>query len=131
MSLLPQHFDDRTRAVDSEAERLLRLLPTLVIEGPRGCGKTTTARRPAEREILLDSDPSARGHTEQGTLPLGDGPYPLLIDEWQLAPAAWSAVRHDGDLLQGPGRFILTGSASPADELTHHSGAARVARLRM
>ena len=131
MSVLPEHFDYRGRVVDGEAERLLRLLPTLVIEGPRGCGKTTTARRLAERELLLDTDPSARGHAEQGTLPLGAGPYPLLIDEWQLAPAAWSAVRHASDLLQGPGRFILTGSSSPGDELTRHSGAGRVARLRM
>ena len=131
MSVLPEHFDYRGRVVDTDAERLLGLLPTLVIEGPRGCGKTTTARRLAERELLLDSDPSARGHAEHGTLPLGDGPYPLLIDEWQLAPAAWSAVRHASDLLQGPGRFILTGSSSPGDEVTRHSGAGRVARLRM
>ena len=131
MSVLPDNFQYRSRVVDAEAERLLRLLPTLVIEGPRGCGKTTTARRLAARELLLDTDPSARGHAEQGTLPLGDGPYPLLIDEWQLAPAAWSSVRHASDLLQGPGRFILTGSSSPGDELTRHSGAGRVARLRM
>ncbi|MCY3806810.1 MAG: DUF4143 domain-containing protein [bacterium] len=131
MSILPEHFEYRNRVVDAEAERFLRLLPTLVIEGPRGCGKTTTARRLAERELHLETDPSARGHAEHGTLPLGDGPYPLLIDEWQLAPAAWNAVRHASDLLQGPGRFILTGSASPSDEVTRHSGAGRVARVRM
>ncbi|MXZ29981.1 MAG: ATP-binding protein [Acidimicrobiia bacterium] len=131
MSVLPRGFEYRDRVVDVEAERLLGLLPTLVVEGTRGCGKSTTARRLAEREFLLDSDPAARGHAEHSTLPLGDGPYPLLIDEWQLAPAAWNAVRHASDLLQGPGRFILTGSATPADDVTRHSGAGRVARLRM
>ena len=60
MSVLPEHFEYRNRVVDAEADRLLRLLPTLVIEGPRGCGKTTTARRLAERELLLETDPRAR-----------------------------------------------------------------------
>ena len=131
MSVLPEGFEYRKRVVDAEAERLLGLMPTLVIEGPRGCGKTTTARRLSTRELLLESDQSARGHAEQGTLALGDGPHPLLIDEWQLAPAAWNAVRQASDLLQGPGRFILTGSANPTDDITRHSGAGRVARMRM
>ena len=131
MSVLPERFDYRPRVVDDEVERRLRLLPTVLVEGSRGCGKTTTARRLANRELLLDQDANARSHASHGTLPLDQGPFPLLIDEWQLAPQIWNRVRRASDDLQGPGRFILTGSANPTDDITRHSGAGRVARVRM
>ena len=111
--------------------RCLGFMPTVLVEGPRGCGKTTTARRFADSELLLDDDAAARGHAEHGTLPLHNGPFPMLIDEWQLAPAVWNRVRHASDDMQSPGRFILTGSANPADDATRHSGAGRVTRVRM
>ena len=131
MSVLPDRFDYRPRVADDEVARRLRLLPTVLIEGPRGCGKTTTARRVADRELLLDQDADARGHAAHGTLPLDRGPFPLLIDEWQLAPQVWNRIRRAGDDMQSPGRFILTGSANPAEDITRHSGAGRVARVRM
>ena len=131
MSVLPDGFQYSPRVVDGELERRLGILPTVVVEGPRGCGKTTTARRIANSEVLLDTDPNARGHAEHGTLAIGDGPFPLLIDEWQLAPQTWNRVRHASDLLQDTGRFVLTGSAQPTDDITRHSGAGRVARVRM
>ena len=131
MSVLPEGFDYAPRVVDAPIERRLRLLPTVLIEGPRGCGKTTTARRSARGEVLLDQDANAREHAEHGTLPLGAGPFPLLIDEWQLAPQTWNRVRRASDDMGAPGRFILTGSANPADDITRHSGAGRVARVRM
>lgn len=60
-----------------------------------------------------------------------DGPVPRLIDEWQVEPAIWNHVRHAVDDRQERGQFILTGSASPADDETRHSGGMRFARLRM
>jgi len=131
MSILPDRFDYRPRVVDAEVARRLRLLPTVLIEGLRGCGKTTTARRVANRELLLDLDANARSHAAHGTLPLDRGPFPLLIDEWQLAPQVWNRVRRAGDALQSSGRYLLTGSANPTDDITRHSGAGRVARVRM
>ena len=131
MSVLPDEFQYARRVVDAQIERRLRLVPAVLIEGARGCGKTTTARRLANSEVLLDEDASARDHAEHGTLPLGDGPYPLLIDEWHLAPQTWNRVRRASDDPRGSGRFILTGSANPADDITRHSGAGRVARVRM
>ena len=131
MSVLPSNVQYRSRVVDGQLERRLGLLPIVLLEGPRGCGKTTTARRLANSEVLLDRDVSAREHARHGTLPLADGPFPLLLDEWQLAEPLWNRVRRAGDDLQEPGRFILTGSASPTDDITRHSGAGRVARVKM
>ena len=131
MSTLFGHFQYAPRVVDDQIRRCLGFMPTVLIEGPRGCGKTTTARGFADSELLLDSDSAAREHAEHGTLPLHDGPFPMLIDEWQLAPAVWNRVRRASDDMQTPGRFILTGSADPADDTTRHSGAGRVVRVRM
>ena len=103
----------------------------MLIEGPRGCGKTTAARMLANSEVLLDLDADARRHAAHGTLPLDAGPFPLLIDEWHLAPQTWNRVRRVSDDMHRPGRFILTGSANPTDDITRHSGAGRMARVRM
>lgn len=131
MSTLSDRFQYTPRAVDGQTGRCLGFMPTVLLEGPRGCGKTTTARRFAASELLLDDDSAAREHAEHGTLPLHGGPFPMLIDEWQLAPAVWNRVRRASDDMQAPCRFILTGSADPADDTTRHSGAGRVVRVRM
>ena len=59
------------------------------------------------------------------------GQTPLLIDEWQLAPTLWNAVRHEIDARATAGQFILCGSATPADDIARHTGAGRIGRLRM
>ena len=125
-------IDYRPRLADAALDDLLRAVGAVVIEGPRGCGKTATARHAAASEVLLDIDDPARaaGLLEPGLLL--DGDRPRLIDEWQLVPAVWNQVRHAVDAGGGaPGQFILTGSAVPADDLTRHSGAGRFGRLRM
>ena len=110
MSTLSDRIRYAPRVVDAQLGRCLGFMPTVLIEGPRGCGKTTTARRFADSELLLDADSAARDHAQHGTLPLHDGPFPMLIDEWQLAPAVWNRVRRASDDMQTPGRFMLTGS---------------------
>ena len=124
--------DYRARVVDGELVNRLRATGAVLIEGPRGCGKTQTGLRVARSAIRLDSDVAARdaGLLEPALLLPGD--RPRLIDEWQLVPAVWNAVRREVDDRGGlPGQFILTGSAVPADDETRHTGALRFTRLRM
>lgn len=119
------------RVVDSEIERLLRLMPTVVIEGPRGCGKTTSARRFAASEVSLDEIPNAHHAALTDPRSILNGATPRLIDEWQLAPNIWNAVRRASDNRRDTGQFILTGSANPTDDITRHSGAGRIGRVRL
>jgi len=102
-----------------------------VIEGPRACGKTATARQIAASEVLLDIDTNARQAIAVDPALVLDGPAPRLIDEWQIEPTIWNHVRRAVDDRLDPGQFILTGSAVPSDDITRHTGAGRIARLRM
>ena len=116
-----------------EDELLLKLASTgaVVIEGPKACGKTATARQLSKSELLLDVDPNARAIGAIAPHLLLDGATPRLIDEWQLEPAIWNHVRRAVDDRQATGQFILTGSAVPADDITRHTGAGRLTRMRM
>jgi len=110
---------------------MLAATGAVLIEGPRGCGKTETARRAAASEVRLDVDDSARSAGELAPELLLEGARPRLLDEWQLVPALWNHVRRAVDASSSPGQFILTGSAVPVDDVTRHSGALRFSRLRM
>jgi hypothetical protein len=103
----------------------------VVIEGARATGKTATGRHLSSSEILMDVDPQAAAamDVDPGLLLRGD--RPRLIDEWQVHPAIWNHVRREIDARGEPGQFILTGSARPADDITRHSGAGRIARVRL
>ena len=121
----------RPRIVDSElADRLART-GGVVIEGPRACGKTSTARQQAASEVLLDVDENARRAIGVDPGLVLVGPTPRLIDEWQLEPRIWNHIRRAIDDRGAPGQFILTGSAVPPDDITRHTGAGRLTRLRM
>jgi predicted AAA+ superfamily ATPase len=102
-----------------------------VIEGPRACGKTATARQFAASEVLLDVDLNARQAIAVDPRLVLDGATPRLVDEWQIEPAIWNHVRRAVDERSDPGQFILTGSAVPPDDITRHTGAGRITRLRM
>ena len=128
-TLVPDGY--RARVVDSEVERGLRAAGFVVLEGPRSCGKTWTGLRFARSAVRLDTDIDARivGAVEPSTLL--HGPSPRLLDEWQVVPAVWNHVRHACDATTERGLFILAGSAQPADDITRHTGAGRVRRVRM
>jgi uncharacterized protein len=119
------------RVVDKELKRRLASAGAVVIEGPKACGKTVTARQIAASEVLLDVDPAARAAVKVDPGLVLDGPTPRLIDEWQVEPELWNHVRRAVDERTAPGQFILTGSAVPADNITRHTGAGRISRIQM
>ena len=119
------------RLVDREVEEALRASPAVVIEGPRACGKTWTGRRHARSEVPFDAAFENRLAAQVAPRQLLDGPVPRLLDEWQLAPGVWDAMRRACDDRGRKGQFILTGSANPPDDTTRHSGAGRIIRVRM
>jgi predicted AAA+ superfamily ATPase len=119
------------RVVDQELAVLLAASGAVLIEGPRACGKTATARQQAASEVLLDVDPTARQAISIDPTLVLDGPTPRLIDEWQVEPQIWNPIRRAVDDRGAPGQFILTGSAVPSDDITRHTGAGRISRLRM
>ncbi|MCL1586965.1 MAG: DUF4143 domain-containing protein [Actinomycetia bacterium] len=121
----------RARVVDAELTERLSSLGAVLIEGPRACGKTETARRRAASEVLLDVDVAAIEAAALDPRLVLAGPRPRLIDEWQIAPTIWNHVRRASDDAGEPGQFILTGSSAPTDDITRHSGAGRISRLRM
>ena len=124
----PNYID---RVVDSEVAEALASSPAVLIEGPRGCGKTWTGQRFARSEIVLDGSEALRlaAELDPGSILLGE--EPRLLDEWQTVRGIWNPMRHACDRRGGFGHFLLTGSQNPPDDITEHSGAGRVARVRM
>lgn len=118
------------RTVDRELDELLSLAPAIALDGPKGVGKTATALRRASASWLLD-DPSQRAVIEADPSLAGAPRGTLLIDEWQRFPQVWDSVRRQVDDGAPTGRFLLTGSATPAPEADTHTGAGRILSLRM
>lgn len=132
----------RKRIADQQLLRRLAGAGAVLVEGPKWCGKTTTCEQIA-RSALYMADPDslernlAQAETNIKELLAGD--KPRLIDEWQIVPKFWDAVRVHVDHVGGAGHFILTGSAVPPDDRKRkdgarvmlHSGTGRISRLRM
>jgi len=119
------------RVADGLVVSGLQAVGAVVIEGPKACGKTETARRHAGSEVLLDIDPEAQRAADIDPRLILPGAAPRLIDEWQRAPRIWDAVRREVDTRGVPGQFLLTGSATPKDDTTRHSGAGRMLMVTM
>lgn len=123
------------RIIDAEIEDYLATFPAVCIEGPKWCGKTTTATKHAASVIsLTDPDGNFRNRSLAQLEPalVLDGAEPRLIDEWQEVPALWDTVRFACDANATHGRFLLTGSSTPREsQKPMHSGAGRIARLSM
>lgn len=126
--------DYRPRLIDGRVEEYLSAFGAVCIEGPKWCGKTWTSSYHCASEIYI-GDPANNFQNRQlaelsPDLVL-DGEAPRLIDEWQEVPSLWDAVRYRVDKTGRKGQFILTGSATPNHKGILHSGAGRIARLRM
>ena len=125
----------RQRIADQMLRRRLAGVGAVVIEGPKWCGKSTTAAQQAGTLLYLDDPTEIKQNLRMADInpkALLGGTPPVLIDEWQLAPQLWDTIRFEVDCRKKPGQFILTGSAVPAktDDI-HHSGAGRFAWLTM
>ncbi|BAW08785.1 ATP-binding protein [Nocardia seriolae] len=121
----------RPRVADAELSERLTSIGAVLIDGPKGCGKTETALQQARSSVRFDIDPNARALLGLNPDELFDQQTPVLFDEWQRAPEIWDQVRRHVDDLRGRGLYILTGSATPRDERELHSGAGRIGTLRM
>lgn len=123
----------RKRICDEILKSKLDLLGAVLIEGTKWCGKTTTAMQQSKTVILMnDTDKNYLSLAEIKPSELLKGETPLLIDEWQLAPQLWNAVRFEVDKRAKNGQFILTGSATPVDKSRiYHSGIGRISRMTM
>lgn len=123
------------RIYDSLLQEQLQIRGAVLVEGPKWCGKTTTAAHAAGSVLYLQDPRTKEQNLRLATLAphaLLGGPTPRLIDEWQMAPKLWDSVRFEVDQRGEFGQFILTGSAVPVnmDELAH-TGTGRIGRMKM
>jgi len=122
------------RIIDSEIREKLSSTGAIVIRGPKWCGKTTSAKQVANSVLEMQYPDMHDNYLElANTKPslLLEGEKPRLIDEWQVAPKLWNAVRHSVDKISKPSQYILTGSATPKDDDAMHSGTGRFAFVAM
>ncbi|MEA5116207.1 MAG: DUF4143 domain-containing protein [Propionicimonas sp.] len=122
----------RPRVADGELAAKMRAVGAVLVEGPKACGKTATASRAATTTFDMAGDPTAQASVDLNPDWLFDRPTPILFDEWQATPALWNRVRRAVDNSnRGRGLYLLTGSATPRDDVNRHSGAGRIGVLRM
>lgn len=123
------------RIADNILKRKLEGMGAILIEGPKWCGKTTTAEQQAKSVVYMNDMEEGTNWLQLATVnPKGvlAGETPRLIDEWQTAPVLWDAVRYEVDHRDNEGQFILTGSAVPADDREmRHTGTGRISWLTM
>ena len=126
--------DDRPRLIDNIIDSYLEAFGAVCVEGPKWCGKTWTSSYHCKSEIMLgnpDGNFQNRQLAQMSPSLVLEGETPRLIDEWQEVPQLWDAVRYKVDQSGNKGQFILTGSATPNHKGILHSGAGRIAKLRM
>jgi predicted AAA+ superfamily ATPase len=123
-----------SRISDKLLGSLLESTGAVLVEGAKWCGKTQSSLQVANSAVYLQDPDEGPGYLAMAdTKPslLLEGETPLLLDEWQMAPVIWDAVRFAVDKRGLMGQFILTGSATPDDNETTHSGTGRIARMLM
>jgi len=123
-----------TRISDEKLKLFLRAKGAVLIEGPKWCGKTSSAEQLAGSVLYMqDPDKAAMNKATAQSKPslLLEGETPRLLDEWQVAPELWNAVRFAVDKRRAVGQFILTGSVIPTRTDDMHTGTGRIARMKM
>ena len=119
------------RLIEKEIEKKLKSSGAIVVAGPKFCGKTTTCMLYQKSFVKLNTK-QAIAMARMNPKAVLNGEKPRLIDEWQKAPDIWNQVKDDLDFDYQFGKYILTGSSTPADKTEiHHSGAGRIAPIKM
>lgn len=119
------------RLIEKDIELKLRTSGAVVVAGPKFCGKTTTCMLYQKSFVKLNTKQTITMARMNPKWAL-EGEKPRLIDEWQKAPDLWNQIKDDLDFDYQFGKFILTGSSTPADKTeVHHSGAGRIAPVKM
>ncbi len=121
------------RTLDSVISRRLNSSGAVLITGPKGCGKSTTGAQLSKSKILLQdaTEPDVLFRAQNNPSSVLEGDIPRLIDEWQMVPSLWVAVRNEVDRRRDMGQFILTGSSVPQDDGFRHSGVGRITEVQM
>ena len=119
------------RICDRVLQYKLKISGAVLIVGAKWCGKTETALQSANSVLFIQENPKHKETAKILPSLLLEGETPRLIDEWQDAPEVWDAVRHTVDRRNKPGQFILTGSATPRDQVKAHTGIGRISRILM
>ena len=122
------------RIIDDELDFRLRTFGAVLITGPKWSGKTTTAEQKAKTIIRFQDPDKIKGYIETAKVKpslLLQGECPLLIDEWQIIPEIWDAVRINVDIEKQKGMYILTGSNSTDENDNMHTGIGRISRINM
>ncbi len=122
------------RLIDKDLEEYLDIIGAVLIVGPKWCGKTTTAEQYAKSVLKLQDPDNRKSYLQLAEIKpskLLEGEKPRLIDEWQLAPVLWDAVRTNVDNSNSKNLYILTGSTVVNEDEIMHSGTGRIHRLLM
>ena len=122
------------RYIDEELKKALKSIGAVLIVGPKWCGKTTTAKEQSNSILQMQHPTYSESYLKIASidpLSLLEGEKPRLIDEWQMAPKLWDAVRYSVDEESQKGLYILTGSTSVDESEIMHSGIGRIHRLTM
>ena len=129
MALTKENY--KKRLVDEKISRYLKIFGAISIEGPKWCGKTWTSLNHANSVKYINDNENDKLLAELDVTEVLKGDNPHLIDEWQLVPSLWDAVRRECDKDISNGKYILTGSASQKSNMIKHSGAGRICKIRM
>lgn len=122
------------RIMDKCIKEELEAFGAVLINGPKWCGKTTTAKRYSKSDINMQNPAQKNNYlniAKINPILLLEGEKPRLIDEWQVAPEIWDAIRNDVDDKQQQGLYILTGSSKVDESRIGHSGVGRISRVLM
>ena len=131
MSLTKENYKERL--IDEKLTKYLSVFGAVSIEGPKWCGKTWTSLNHANSVVYM-TEKDKKDLANANPKYIFEDLRPQLIDEWQIVPSIWDAVRHECDSDHNKGKFILTGSTTltkEEQEEVFHSGVGRIATLKM